>query len=651
MKQTKFDVGSKKPDIEVNKPEKPSKMKFWQRPDVVLVMYVLFFIAMIYVWQYSSGVAQTEIPYSQFLQYLDRNQVENAVITDNLISGKLTIHDPKTGKPRSFVTVPLQNNALAQLLQQHGVQYTVEHQSHWLDILLAWVLPFGLIFLVWTWLSRRMQGAASGFLNIGNNRVRIHADDLPKVTFDDVAGADEAKEELKESIQFLRDPGRIQRLGGHMPKGVLLLGAPGTGKTLLARAVAGEAGVPFFSISGSEFIEMFVGVGAARVRDLFQQARAKAPCIIFIDELDAVGRARGGPVVMGGHDEREQTLNQLLTEMDGFDPSTGVVVMAATNRPEVLDKALLRAGRFDRQIVVDKPDLIARIEILKLHARKLTLAGDVDLNVVAQRTPGFVGADLANIANEAAILAVRHDHPAVTMGDFEAAIDRVMAGPEKRHRVLNADEKRRVAFHESGHALVAMTVPTGEPVHKVSIIPRGVAALGYTMQLPVREKFLSTGNELRDQLAILLGGRGSEEIIFGDISSGASNDLERASEIARDMVTQLGMSEKLGPLTYGRRQQSPYLGGEYVEERNYSDEIARQIDSAVRELVEDAHRRAREILTAQRPALEALAAVLQEKEVVSGEEAKRIIEQAKSGQRELEDPGKSETGIQATPGN
>ncbi|MHB8550512.1 MAG: ATP-dependent zinc metalloprotease FtsH [Acidiferrobacterales bacterium] len=607
-------------------------------------MYVLLFIAILYVWQYSSGVTQSEIPYSQFLQYLDKNQVTDALVGDNVISGKLTLNDPKTGKPRGFVTVPLQNNALAQLLQEHGVRYTVVHQSHWLDTLLAWVLPFGLIFLVWTWMSRKMQGA-SGFLNIGNNRVRIHADDLPKVTFDDVAGVDEAKEELKESIQFLKDPGRIQRLGGHMPKGVLLLGAPGTGKTLLARAVAGEAGVPFFSISGSEFIEMFVGVGAARVRDLFQQARAKAPCIIFIDELDAVGRTRGGPVMMGGHDEREQTLNQLLTEMDGFDPSTGVVVMAATNRPEVLDKALLRAGRFDRQIVVDKPDLIARTEILKLHARKLTLADDVDLSIVAQRTPGFVGADLANIANEAAILAVRHDHLTVTMADFEAAIDRVIAGPEKRHRVLNADEKRRVAFHESGHALVAITVPTGEPVHKISIIPRGVAALGYTMQLPVQEKFLATGNELRDQLAILLGGRASEEIVFGDISSGAANDLERATEIARDMVTQLGMSEKLGPLTYGRRQQSPYLGGEYVEERNYSDEVARQIDAAVRELVEDAHRRAREILTVQRPALEALAAVLHEKEVISGQEAKRIMEQAaKPGARLPDDSGSNDTG-------
>jgi len=412
-----------------------------------------------------------------------------------------------------------------------------------------------------------------------------------------------------------------------MPKGVLLLGAPGTGKTLLARAVSGEAGVPFFNISGSEFIELFVGVGAARVRDLFHQAREKAPCIIFIDEIDAIGRTRGGPVVMGGHDEREQTLNQLLTEMDGFDPSTGVVVMAATNRPEVLDKALLRAGRFDRQIVVDKPDLVAREQILRLHASKLTLADDVDLGVVAQRTPGFVGADLANIANEAAILAVRHEHNAVTMADFEAAIDRVIAGPEKKHRALSAEEKRRVAFHEAGHALVAMSVPTAEPVHKISIIPRGVAALGYTLQLPVEEKFLATEAELRDQLAVLLGGRTAEEIVFGDISSGASNDLERASEIARDMVTRLGMSEQLGPLTWGRRQQSVYLGGDYTEEKNYSDETARQIDAAVRALVEEAHERAGGILQKGRSALDALAEQLQKKEVISGAEAQAVLSQ------------------------
>lgn len=627
MKQSKFSVDPNKPDIEINK---PGEMKFWQRPNVSVVLYLLFIAVMWYMWQSASQLAQEEIPYSQFLKYLEKDQVDKAMVSETLIQGSLKVKNEKTGKPRAFVTIPLADNELAQLMEKHGVEYTVRHETHWLSSVLGWVVPLGLLFLFWSWMGKRISGA-SGFLNIGD-RVRIHADTTPKVTFDDVAGVEEAKEELKESIEFLRDPTRIQRLGGHMPKGVLLLGAPGTGKTLLARAVAGEAGVPFFNISGSEFIEMFVGVGAARVRDLFQQARDKAPCIIFIDELDAIGRTRGGPAMMGGHDEREQTLNQLLTEMDGFDPSTGVVVMAATNRPEVLDKALLRAGRFDRQIVVDKPDLAARGQILKLHAGKLTLSGDVDLGVVAQRTPGFVGADLANIANEAAILAVRHDHEAVTMADFEAAIDRVIAGPEKKHRVLNMEEKRRVAFHESGHALVAMTVPTGEPVHKVSIIPRGVAALGYTLQLPVAEKFLSTESELKDQLAILLGGRVAEEIIFGDVSSGASNDLERASEIARDMVSRLGMSEQLGPLTYGRRQQSLYLGGDYMEEKNYSEETARVIDAEVKILVEESHTRATTILVKLRPALEAMAVQLQEKEVMSGEEVKALLHAHPSGE-------------------
>jgi len=620
MKQTRKDAERKKAGLEVNKPQPGG---FWQQPGFRLALYAMMFISLWAWWQSDQQMAQEEIPYSAFLDYLQKDQVEEVLVTDSVIEGTLKLKDKQTGKPRVVLTVPLADNELADKLEKHGVKYAVRHDNHVLGSILSWVLPFALLFLFWSWMGRRMSGAA-GFLNMGN-KMRIHADTLPTVTFDDVAGAEEAKEELKESIEFLKDPTRIQRLGGHMPKGVLLLGPPGTGKTLLARAVSGEAGVPFFNISGSEFIEMFVGVGASRVRDLFQQAREKAPCIIFIDELDAIGRSRGGPVVMGGHDEREQTLNQLLTEMDGFDPSTGVVVMAATNRPEVLDKALSRAGRFDRQIVVDKPDMAAREAILRLHAKKLTMAADVELAVVAQRTPGFVGADLANICNEAAILAVRHDHPAVTMGDFEAAIDRVIAGPEKKHRVLNAEEKRRVAFHESGHALVALTVPTGEPVHKISIIPRGVAALGYTLQLPVVEKFLSTRDELKDQLAILLGGRVAEEIVFTDISSGASNDLERASDIARDMVTRLGMWEPLGPVTYGKRQQSIYLGVDYTEQRNYSESTALQIDSAVKALVEEAHQRASDILVQDRSALDALAALLQDKEVISGAEAEAVL--------------------------
>ncbi|WP_298137858.1 ATP-dependent zinc metalloprotease FtsH [Acidiferrobacter sp.] len=622
MNRASFGLNSKKPpDIEVNKPAKP--VGFWQRPETNLILYVIFFSLFFLMWQNAANVRNETIPYSRFMQYVEANQVRSAVVSSRLITGTLTLKAPD-GKPRRFATVPLENNALAKLMAAHHIPYRVRHASHWLALLLTWVVPFAIMFLIWAWMARRMRGAGS-FLNIGDNRVHIHPDTLPKITFDDVAGVEEAKEELKETIEFLKNPMHIQRLGGRMPKGVLLLGSPGTGKTLLARAVAGEANVPFFNISGSEFIEMFVGVGAARVRDLFHQAREKAPCIIFVDELDAIGRARGGPILMGGHDEREQTLNQLLTEMDGFDPSTGVVVMAATNRPEVLDKALLRAGRFDRQIIVDKPDLDARIKILNLHTRKITMAPDVDLAVVAQRTPGLVGADLANIANEAAILAIRHNHDSVLMADFEEAIDRVMAGPEKKHRVLGAEEKRRVAFHESGHALTAASVPTGEPVHKISIIPRGVAALGYTMQLPVTEKFLATEDELRDQIAILLGGRSAEELVFGSISSGASNDLERATEIARDMVTRLGMSPTLGPLTYGRRQQSLYLGGEYTEEANYSEQTAQEIDTAVRALVEDGYRRARAILEVNRTALERLATALEAREVISGDEMRQIV--------------------------
>ncbi len=630
MKKADFNTPEKKPEIDINKPAdfKPDG-SFWHKPSSALWIYLLFILASLYLWQGAEEAQRTEIPYSEFLQRVDKGEVVEAVVSDKIITGTLTETDPKTGKPRHFITVPLWNNDLARELEKKGVKYTVRQSSNWLsNFILSWVLPFGLLFLLWGWMGKRMAGAGKGFLNIGNH-IRIHPEGDIKVTFKDVAGAEEAKMELGETIAFLRDPTAIQRLGGHAPKGVLLVGPPGTGKTLLARAVAGETHAPFFNISGSEFIEMFVGMGAARVRELFEQARQKAPCIIFIDELDAIGGARGmAPVMSGGHDEREQTLNQLLTEMDGFDPSVGVVVMAATNRPEILDKALLRAGRFDRQIVVDKPDLEERVAILELHTKKLKMADDVDLRVVAQRTPGFVGADLANIANEAAILAVRYSHDAVTMADFEAAIDRIVAGPEKKNRGLSEAEKRRVAFHESGHTLVAESVPTGEPVHKVSIIPRGVAALGYTLQLPVEEKFLSTENELRDQIAILLGGRVAEEIIFGDVSSGASNDLERASEIARNMVTRLGMSEKLGPLTWGLHRELQFLG-QSTEERNYSEETARLIDAEVRRLVEEGRQRAMEIITSQRAVLDDLAHVLEEKEVLDGEEVEAIIRRRK----------------------
>ena len=628
-KQHFMGFGRKEPELELNKPHE--KQPFWQSPQFNFWLYLFMILSLVYLFQMQREQARIEIPYSEFLQKVEQQQVKEAVITNKVIIGELKETDPATGKPRRFITVPLDDLDLAKVLEEKGVKFTVRKGDNWLaNLLFNWIIPFTLIFAIWVWFSRRMMGGRD-FLSLGANKIRIHADTGPRVTFDDVAGVDEAKEELKEVIDFLKDPERITSLGGRMPKGVLLVGPPGTGKTLLAKAVAGEAGVPFFYISGSEFVEMFVGVGAARVRDLFQQAREKAPCIIFIDELDAIGRARGAGPGFGGHDEREQTLNQLLVEMDGFDPSSGVVVMAATNRPEILDKALLRAGRFDRQIVVDRPDLEAREAILRIHARRLKLADDVDLRVVAQRTPGMVGADLANVCNEAAIRAVRKGHTAVTMEDFEEAIDRIIAGPEKKHQTLDEDEKWRVAVHEAGHTMVAKNVPHADPVHKVSIIPRGIGALGYTLQLPVEDKYLSTYEEMRDQIAILMGGRVAEELVFGDISSGASNDIERATEIARNMVTRLGMSEKLGPVTWGRFQESRFLEGQEYEERNYSERTAEAIDEEVRKLVEEGHQRARGILERKRATHEELARVLNREEMIDGERVDEIIRQVEGG--------------------
>ena len=610
------------PELELNKPLDSNSNGLKQKR---FIYFALFLIVILYLLSSVNEAQRDEISYSQFLKLVQEAKIDKAVVTERIITGVIKSDDPKeSGK--HFVTVPLWQNDLAQMLAQNKVDFIVRSGENWLtNLFFNWIIPVLIFVLIWTWVMRRATAGAQSFLNLGN-KVRIHQDTQTNLTFADVAGADSAKQELKESIDFLKAPEKIQRLGGRMPKGVLLVGPPGTGKTLLARAVSGEAKVPFFNISGSEFIELFVGVGAARVRELFEQARSKAPCIIFIDELDAIGRSRGGPLVMGGHDEREQTLNQLLTEMDGFDTSVGVVVMAATNRPEVLDKALLRAGRFDRQIVVDKPDLQDRIEILKLHTKAMTLAENIDIAVVAKRTPGLVGADLANIANEAAIMAIRVDHTQVEMEDFEAAIDRILAGPEKKNRVLNPEEKRRVAYHEAGHALVAEHVPTGQPVHKISIIPRGVSALGFTLQLPVEEKFLSTEPELKDQIAILLGGRMAEEIVLGSPSTGAQNDLEKASDIARNMVCSLGMSKKLGPLTYGKRQQLQFLEAEVSEYRNYSDETARIIDTEIMELVGEGEIRAREIITANSVILEKLANLLQEKEVINREEMIALFE-------------------------
>jgi len=587
----------------------------------------LALVAAISVFNQSKELLQDELPYNKFLQLVNDKRVEHVVISEKLITG-LIKPENESDNPQHFITIPLWDEHLSEKLAEHNIDFVVRSGENWLtNLFLNWIIPLLVLLAIWSWMFKRMGGNGPGsnpFLNIGN-KVRIHSDTQPKITFAQVAGSEDAKQELKESIEFLKTPEKIQKLGGHMPKGLLLVGLPGTGKTLLARAVSGEAGVPFFNISGSEFIELFVGVGAARVRDLFDQARKQAPCIIFIDELDAIGRSRGGPMVMGGHDEREQTLNQLLTEMDGFDTSVGVIVMAATNRPEVLDKALLRAGRFDRQIIIDKPDLEDRIKILKLHTASMQLAKDVDLNIVGKRTPGLVGADLANIANEAAILAARTNRNNVQMQDFEAAIDRVLAGPEKKNRALGPEEKRRVAFHEAGHALVAKSVPTGQPVHKISIIPRGVSALGFTLQLPVEEKFLSTDAELKDQIAILLGGRTAEAIALGNVSTGAQNDLEKASEIARAMVCYLGMSEKLGPLTYGKRQQLQFLETETTEYRNYSDDTARLIDTEVKALVEEGMHRAQEILNRRRQDLDKLAEYLQEKEVIQGDEIDALL--------------------------
>jgi len=508
----------------------------------------------------------------------------------------------------------------------------------WKNLLFGWILPIFILFAIWGFAFRRM-GASSGLMSIGRSKAKIYVEGQVKTTFKDVAGIDEAVEEVKEIVEFLRNPERFRKLGGRIPKGVLLVGPPGTGKTLLARAVAGEAGVPFLSMSGSDFVEMFVGVGAARVRDLFKQATELAPCIIFIDELDALGKARGIGPVTGGHDEREQTLNQLLAEMDGFDPNSGVIILGATNRPEILDLALLRPGRFDRQIVVDRPDIKGREAILRVHARKIKLAPDVDLKVIAARTPGFVGADLANVINEAALLAARRNKKAVSMAELEEAIDRVIAGLEKKSRVMNKHEKEIVAYHESGHAIVAMSTPGVDPVHRVSIIPRGVAALGYTLQLPTEDRYLMTRTELEGRLKVLLGGRVAEEVVFKEVSTGAQNDLERATKIARSMVTEYGMSEKIGPINYSGERKPLFLGQELSPSPTvYSERVASLIDAEVQRIIQEAHAEVRRILTQKRDKLEKLARTLLEKEVVEREELLEIL-----GEKPAEDKPEKET--------
>jgi len=558
------------------------------------------------------------IPYSQFEQLVDEGKVSEVAISQDTITGKLK--DKLPSGSTGFVTARV-DPALAGKLADKGVVVTGVPSGGLISTILSWIVPALAFYLMWVFLFRRMadRQGFGGLMSIGKSTAKVYVEKDTKVTFADVAGVEEAKFELQEVVAFLKDPKSYGRLGARVPKGILLVGPPGTGKTLLARAVAGEAGVPFFSISGSEFVEMFVGVGAARVRDLFEQARKAAPCIIFIDELDALGRSRsvGG---FGGYDEKEQTLNQLLAELDGFDPSTGVILLAATNRPEILDPALLRAGRFDRQVLVDRPDHAGRLAILKVHIRKIQPADDVDLDKIAGLTAGFTGADLANLVNEAAIAATRRRGDSVSFADFLAAIERIVAGVEKKSRVLNPKERRRVAFHEMGHALVAASLAGVDPVQKVSIIPRGVGALGYTMQRPTEDRFLLSASDLKNRLAVLLGGRAAESLIFdGDISTGAADDLQRATEVALEMVTRYGMDGKVGQRTYAARQQQ-FLGMPPDQVQGASEATEREIDLAVRDLIEEAAQRAREILERRRADLDQGTALLMERETLTVED-------------------------------
>ncbi|WP_230646651.1 MULTISPECIES: ATP-dependent zinc metalloprotease FtsH [unclassified Bradyrhizobium] len=558
------------------------------------------------------------IPYSQFEQLLAQDRIAEVTVGSDTIQGKLK--EPLPSGKSAFVTARV-DMALADKLAIKGVSVTGIPGAGALQTLLSWIFPVIAFFLIWFWIGRRMGGGQGlgGLMAIGKSRAKVYVEKDVKVTFADVAGVDEAKFELQEVVSFLKDPTSYGRLGAHVPKGILLVGPPGTGKTLLARAVAGEAGVPFFSISGSEFVEMFVGVGAARVRDLFEQARKAAPCIIFVDELDALGRSRG-PLSFGGYDEKEQTLNQLLSELDGFDPSAGVILLAATNRPEILDPALLRAGRFDRQVLVDRPDKNGRVAILKVHVRKIQMGKDVDLDKVAGLTTGFTGADLANLINEAAIAATRRSGEEVTFDDFVTAIERIVAGIEKKSRVLSKDERRRVAYHEMGHALVAASLPGVDPVQKVSIIPRGIGALGYTIQRPTEDRFLLTIEELKNRIAVLMGGRASERLIFdGAISTGAADDLQRATEVAIEMVTKYGMDETVGQRTYAPKPQA-FLGAAQDKIVGAAEATGREIDLAVRNLIEEGDRRARDILQRRRADLDAGVELLITNETVTSEQ-------------------------------
>ena len=612
------------------------------------LIYVLIAALVLSVLQSWLLAPQTvEVPMSRFLALVREEKVERVSLTDKEIRGTLKPGALPAAAPRPgdrvrtflgaeptvaiFTTTRIpgvDDSTLLKELEAHKVEFSGRiENTFWRDLLFGWIVPLAIMAGIWMFLMRRIGGGTTQALSFGRSKAKIYDRKELKTSFADVAGVEEAKAELVEVVDFLKNPKKYQRLGGRIPKGVLLVGSPGTGKTLLARAVAGEADVPFFFLSGSEFVEMFVGVGASRVRDLFEQAKEKAPCIVFIDELDAIGKTRGGAGgFVGGHDEREQTLNQLLAEMDGFDSSKGVIIMAATNRPEVLDAALLRAGRFDRQVVVDKPDVRGREAILAVHARNVTLAPQVDLHVIAARTPGMAGADLANIINEAALLAARKGKEAVEMADLEEAIDRVIGGLERKSRVLSVKERDIVAHHEIGHALVATSLPHADPVHKVTIIPRGVGALGATYQLPLEDRYLLTRSELEDRIAVLLGGRAAEEVVYGEISTGAHNDLERSTEIARLMVMQYGMSDKLGPMTFGGGQQALFLKGSgFGQEREYGEDTARAIDDETRAIIDRIYGRVRDLMTAKKGILMEAAAALKVSETLEGDRLRALL--------------------------
>ena len=624
-----------------------------KRPRGILPFLLLLGLLAVFMLMQMGRSTSPSVPYSDVKLLIAQDLVESVVISDDDITVTLkkdaspasAFKGGDKEKPKAWdvvqklegsaqvhaTTLPGGDDSLVPLLEKHDVAFRGMRSDSgtWL-VFLSWMVPLGLVLVFFLFMARRAKEGA-GALQFGKSKVRVYKENDVKTTFADVAGVDEAKAELEEIISYLRSPERYIRIGARIPKGVLLIGPPGTGKTLLARAVAGEAKVAFFSISGSEFVEMFVGVGAARVRDLFEQAIASAPCIIFVDELDALGKTRGAGII-AGNDEREQTLNQLLVEMDGFDSNTGVVMVAATNRPEILDPALMRAGRFDRQVLVDRPDRQGRLDILLVHSRGVKLAPDVDLSTVAVRTPGFAGADLANLINEAALLAARRDRETVGMADFDEAIERVIAGLEKKGRIITEKEKRRVAFHEVGHAVVAELCETGDPVHKISIVPRGMHALGYTLQLPTEDRYLVTESELRDRLAVLMGGRCAEELVFGEVSTGAQNDLVRATDIARSMVLQYGMSPALGPMTFEDDNGKPqFLSPDMAARRRVGEKTAEVIDAEIRRILDEAHDRVLLMLTRHRPIIDAAASLLVEREYLEGEQLRRLMDSAGNG--------------------